>query len=300
MAIIASKELVAIRKEVAKKAPGPKRSIGSFKPLEGTKEVIIDLNGSNSNVVHNRDIFVWKPLDMLGILREVVEHALKIRPGSKPMKQRLHRFDVGKHRAIGEEIMKLLVAEFIKEVYHPKCPLGHFSPATTVLTVKDTRTQLQLGHDAAVPPPAPIAATAAAATASPGAASGIAATAAAAAPSPAAAPRGAPSRAECSVHLKLGVLGEFGAADGTKEPAAAAAPSVSSMKRPRSGPGGAAGAQCPSCAVDSCKADLSKCRDYHRRHKVCEAHSKTPVVVVPGREMRFCQQCSRAVPTKAW
>jgi len=92
--------------------------------------------------------------------------------------------------------------------------------------------------------------------ASPAAASGIATTAAA--PSPAAAPRGAPSRAERSVNLKLGVLGEFGAADGTKEPAAEAAPSASPMKRPRLGPGGAAGAQCPSCAVDGCKADLSK------------------------------------------
>ncbi|XP_066390526.1 squamosa promoter-binding-like protein 18 isoform X2 [Miscanthus floridulus] len=151
-----------------------------------------------------------------------------------------------------------------------------------------------LEHAAAVPQPPLIAATAAAAAASPMAASGIAA------PSPAAVPRGAPSRAECSVDLKLGGLGEFGAEDGTKEPpavatatAAAAAPSASPMKRPRSGPGGAAGAQCPSCAVDGCKADLSKCRDYHRRHKVCEAHSKTPVVVVAGREMRFCQQCSR-------
>ncbi|XP_066380302.1 squamosa promoter-binding-like protein 18 [Miscanthus floridulus] len=138
------------------------------------------------------------------------------------------------------------------------------------------------------------AATAAAAAASPAVASGIATTAAA--PSPAVAPRGAPSRAECSVDLKLGGLGEFGAADGTKEPAAAAAPSASPMKRPRLGPSGAAGAQCLSCAVDGYKADLSKCRDYHRRHKVCEAHSKTPVVVVAGREMRFCQQCSSLTP----
>ncbi|AQK41093.1 Squamosa promoter-binding-like protein 18 [Zea mays] len=67
------------------------------------------------------------------------------------------------------------------------------------------------------------------------------------------------------------------------------------MKRPRLRPGGAGGAQCPSCAVDGCKADLSKCRDYHRRHKVCETHSKTPIVVVTGREMRFCQQCSRVL-----
>ena len=57
---------------------------------------------------------------MLGIPREVTEHALKIRPGSKPVKQRLHRFDEGKLRTIGEEIVKLLVDGFIKEVYHPK------------------------------------------------------------------------------------------------------------------------------------------------------------------------------------
>ena len=57
---------------------------------------------------------------MPGILREVIEHALKIRRGSKPVKQRLCRFDEEKHRAIGEEIAKLLMAGFIKEVYHPE------------------------------------------------------------------------------------------------------------------------------------------------------------------------------------
>ena len=57
---------------------------------------------------------------MLGLPREVVEHALKIRLGSKPVKQRLCRFDDEKRRAIGEEIAKLLVAGFVKEVYHPE------------------------------------------------------------------------------------------------------------------------------------------------------------------------------------
>ena len=57
---------------------------------------------------------------MPGIPREVAEHALKIRPGSKPVKQRLRCFDEEKHRAITEEIAKLLVGGFIKEVYHPK------------------------------------------------------------------------------------------------------------------------------------------------------------------------------------
>ncbi|KAH6798464.1 Squamosa promoter-binding protein-like transcription factor family protein [Perilla frutescens var. frutescens] len=52
-------------------------------------------------------------------------------------------------------------------------------------------------------------------------------------------------------------------------------------------------AQAAHCLVDGCNADLSQCRDYHRRHKVCEVHSKTPKVTIGGREQRFCQQCSR-------
>ena len=57
---------------------------------------------------------------MPGIPREVAEHTLKIHPGSKPVKQRLRRFDEEKRRAIGEEIAKLLTARFIKEVHHPE------------------------------------------------------------------------------------------------------------------------------------------------------------------------------------
>ena len=55
---------------------------------------------------------------MLGILREVVEHTLKIYLGSKLLKQCLCCFHEEKRRAIGEEIAKLLAAGFIKEVYH--------------------------------------------------------------------------------------------------------------------------------------------------------------------------------------
>jgi hypothetical protein len=35
----------------------------------------------------NKDIFTWKQSDMLGIPREVTEHALWIKPGSKAVKQ---------------------------------------------------------------------------------------------------------------------------------------------------------------------------------------------------------------------
>nr|AXB72468.1 squamosa-promoter binding-like protein [Betula platyphylla] len=66
--------------------------------------------------------------------------------------------------------------------------------------------------------------------------------------------------------------------------------SSGSTKRARAA---SSGAQAPSCLVDGCTSDLSKCRDYHRRHKVCEDHSKTPKVTIRGQEQRFCQQCSR-------
>ncbi len=51
--------------------------------------------------------------------------------------------------------------------------------------------------------------------------------------------------------------------------------------------------QSPMCQVDNCKADLSKAKDYHRRHKVCEIHSKAVKASVTRLMQRFCQQCSR-------
>jgi hypothetical protein len=57
---------------------------------------------------------------MPDIPRKVTEHALWIKLGSKPVKQRLRRFDEEKRRAIDEEITKLLAVGFIREVYHPE------------------------------------------------------------------------------------------------------------------------------------------------------------------------------------
>jgi len=57
---------------------------------------------------------------MPGIPREVAEHALHIRAGSRPVKQRLRHFDKEKRQAISEELARLLDAGFIKEVYYPE------------------------------------------------------------------------------------------------------------------------------------------------------------------------------------
>ncbi|XP_042478585.1 squamosa promoter-binding-like protein 16 [Macadamia integrifolia] len=103
------------------------------------------------------------------------------------------------------------------------------------------------------------------------------------------------SKGDFSVDLKLGRLGDFGdgSVDKLKEQRistmVSASPS-SSSKRARA-PNNAN--QMASCLVEGCTSDLSNCRDYHRRHKVCEVHSKTPTVMVGGQAQRFCQQCSR-------
>ncbi|XP_066308037.1 uncharacterized protein [Miscanthus floridulus] len=51
VAIIAYGDLAAIRKEVTEEAPDPKKSIGSFEPAEGSKEVLIDLGSPEGKVV---------------------------------------------------------------------------------------------------------------------------------------------------------------------------------------------------------------------------------------------------------
>lgn len=52
--------------------------------------------------------------------------------------------------------------------------------------------------------------------------------------------------------------------------------------------------QIPLCQVEGCKVNLTSAKHYHRRHRVCEFHSKaTKVFLAGGLEQRFCQQCSR-------
>jgi hypothetical protein len=56
---------------------------------------------------------------MPGVPRELAEHSLHVRPDAKPVKQPLRRFAEEKRKAIGEEIVRLLAAGFIMEVFYP-------------------------------------------------------------------------------------------------------------------------------------------------------------------------------------
>lgn len=100
-------------------------------------------------------------------------------------------------------------------------------------------------------------------------------------------------KGECSVDLKLGRIGDSidGILDAWSGPQSGTKASQSNPpKRARKV---VTANQNVSCSVDGCKSDLSGCRDYHKRHKVCEVHAKTPIVMVGGLQQRFCQQCSR-------
>jgi hypothetical protein len=68
----------------------------------------------------NREIFAWKPADMLGVPRQLIEHSLNVDPKATPKRQHLRRFADDRLDAIKKKLAKLLVAGFIREVFHPE------------------------------------------------------------------------------------------------------------------------------------------------------------------------------------
>ncbi len=57
---------------------------------------------------------------MRGVPRELAEHKLHIDPKVRPVKQSLRPFNPERHRAIVEEVNRLLAAGFIRPIKHPK------------------------------------------------------------------------------------------------------------------------------------------------------------------------------------
>jgi hypothetical protein len=62
---------------------------------------------------------------MLGVLRELVKHKLKVYPQTRPIRQKLRRFTPDKREAIRAELARLVTAGFIREVLHPECLANH-------------------------------------------------------------------------------------------------------------------------------------------------------------------------------
>ena len=98
------------------------------------------------------------------------------------------------------------------------------------------------------------------------------------------------------IDLKLGRFADHG--DGGGQTFSKGGPIMSSSESstlPKRARASGVHSQTAYCQVYGCNKDLSACKDYHKRHRVCEVHSKTSKVIVNGIEQRFCQQCSRLV-----
>ena len=67
----------------------------------------------------NIDVFAWSHEDMPDIDPSVITYRLNVCPSSKPMRQKKRVFAPEKDNAIKDEIQKLIVAKFIREVYYP-------------------------------------------------------------------------------------------------------------------------------------------------------------------------------------
>ena len=92
--------------------PGKSTKIGA--DLEGKikKDIVRFLR-------ENIDVFAWSHEDIPGIDPSVVTHRLNIYPSFKPVRQKNRVFAPERDNAIKEEVQKLTLAKFIREVYYP-------------------------------------------------------------------------------------------------------------------------------------------------------------------------------------
>ena len=67
----------------------------------------------------NIDMFAWSHENMPGIDPSVIIHRLNVYPSSKPMRQKKRVFAPERDNAIREEVHKLTLVKFIREVYYP-------------------------------------------------------------------------------------------------------------------------------------------------------------------------------------
>ncbi|GJU41583.1 hypothetical protein Tco_1194540 [Tanacetum coccineum] len=64
---------------------------------------------------NNLDIFAWRPADMTGVLRSIVEHRLNIYEGCPPIRQKKRGQAPDRNKAIQEEVTKLVEAQIMRE-----------------------------------------------------------------------------------------------------------------------------------------------------------------------------------------
>jgi len=67
----------------------------------------------------NADVFTWTTVDMSGIPSNVITHKLNVDPKCCLIRQKKRNFASKRQKAINDEVKKLLVAGFVREVQYP-------------------------------------------------------------------------------------------------------------------------------------------------------------------------------------
>ena len=108
----------------------------TMEPMEAVEDVPLDKSNpeiftrigismemkTKQELVHflkkSMDVFAWSHKDMPGIDLSVITHGLNVYPSSKPVRQKKRDFAPERDNAIKEEVQKLTMAKFIREVYY--------------------------------------------------------------------------------------------------------------------------------------------------------------------------------------
>jgi hypothetical protein len=120
----ASKKLAPTELDIPEKSDTANKP----QPFEEVQVKAIDLGTGDSRKTTmivsflraDRDIFAWKPADMPGVPRRLIEHSLNVDPKGTPKRQHLRRFADERRDTIKKELTKLLTTGFIREVFHPE------------------------------------------------------------------------------------------------------------------------------------------------------------------------------------
>ncbi|CAL8991188.1 unnamed protein product [Prunus brigantina] len=76
----------------------------------------------------NSDCFAWSNADVLGIDPRVITHHLGITPDARPIRQKRRPYDNARYSAMKDEVQRLKMVGFIREVDYPRwaCPKDSF------------------------------------------------------------------------------------------------------------------------------------------------------------------------------
>ncbi|XP_075636842.1 uncharacterized protein LOC142609095 [Castanea sativa] len=105
---------IEVLEDVPLKASNPEKftKIGTSME-EKTKQDLVRL------IKRSMNVFSWSHVDMPEIDPSVITHLLNISPSYKPVRQKKRVFAPERDYAIKEEVHKLIIMEFICEVYYP-------------------------------------------------------------------------------------------------------------------------------------------------------------------------------------